>query len=122
MVAEDYDHPAPGLRCFSLKLLKAANDPQRIRTAVGDVAELDQSCVAACPMAGGVDDPGSGCDGVPCLEIAVEIADSDNARRRSRLGGAKRETGEQKSRRPDDAMDQPLAPSRQKPSVSPRGG
>jgi hypothetical protein len=73
-------------------------------------------------MAGGVDDPGCGRDVVPRLEIAVEIADGDDARRRSRLGRTERETGEQKCRRPDDAMDQPLAPSRQEPSVSPRGG
>jgi hypothetical protein len=122
MVAENDDHSAPGLRRFGLKLLKAANNPLRIRTAIGDVAELDQGCGAACPMAGRLHDPRGGRDIVPCLEIAVEIADGDDARRRSRFGGTERETGEQKCRRPDDAMDQPLAPSRQAPSVSPRGG
>jgi hypothetical protein len=50
-------------------------------------------------MACGIDDASRGGDVGPCLEIAVEVADRDDALRRCRLGCAKRETGEQKRRR-----------------------
>ena len=46
--------------------------------AVGDVAELHQSGLAAGPMAGGVCQAGCTGDCKPCLVVAVEVADSDD--------------------------------------------
>ena len=79
MIAEDdHDFTAPARRLF-LQLLQAADDLERIRLAVGDVAELDERRVAAGPVASGVDNAGGAGDDGPCGIVAVEIADGDYA-------------------------------------------
>ena len=53
VIAENHDDAAARARRLLLQLLKAADDLQRIRLAVEDVAELDERRPAACPMAAG---------------------------------------------------------------------
>ena len=79
MIAEHDDDASAGARRLGLELLEAADDKERVRLAVGDVAKLDERRLAARPMARRVDQPGGAGDRLPGLEVAVEIADGDDA-------------------------------------------
>ena len=62
MIAEHDDDPAARARRFLLQLLEAADDLQRVRLAVGYVAELDEHGLAARPMATRIDESGGARD------------------------------------------------------------
>ena len=79
MIAE-HDHDFTALaRRLPLQLLQAADDLERVRPAVGDVAELDERGLAAGPVTLRVDQPGGAGNGQPRLIVAVEVADGDDA-------------------------------------------
>jgi hypothetical protein len=104
--------PAIGARRFFLQLLEAADDLERIRLAVEDVAELDERGPAARPAAAGVDQAGSTRNGQPRLIIAVEVAHRDNALRLSGGGGGNGNDGKQDRKRKQREADDPLKPGR----------
>ena len=80
MIAEHDDDPAAGARRFALRVAEVADDLERVRPAVGDVAELDEDRLAAGPVAGGVDQAGVAGDVEPGGIIAVKVADGDDPR------------------------------------------
>ena len=103
MVAEDDDHAPAGARRFLLKLLQAADDLQRFRLAIDDVAELHQRRPAAGPMAARVEQAGCARDGHPRLEIAVKVTDRDDAAGLSRRRGGAVQREQQRKREPHQA-------------------
>ncbi len=109
VVAEHHHHPAARARRLLLQLLQAADDLERIRPPVGDVAELDKRAAPAGPAAARVGEAGGAGDRGPGRIIAVEVADRDDARRLGRHGRRRAgdgQKGEQQRRRPDDPMEQ----------------
>ena len=101
VVAEDDDDTAARARGLRLEFLKTADDEERVRLAVGDVAELDQRRLAARPVPGGIDQPRGPGDRLPRLEVAVEVTDRDDA---VRLRGIGRGDEEAKSASATSAM------------------
>ena len=107
MIAEHGDHPAAALRRLARKLLQTADDLERVRAAVGDVAKLDQGGVAARPAVPGVDQACRAGDRDPRVIVAVEVADGDDPLLHGSLGRwRKQQNGKQKGRRLDDPMEQ----------------
>ena len=101
----------PVLRRFGLELLQVADDLERVRSAVGDVAELDEGRRAGFPVARWILDARCHGDLGPRLEIAMEVADRDDALRcRGPGDSAEREAGEHERRRSENAMNQPRPP------------
>jgi hypothetical protein len=95
-VIAEQDHDlaalAPG---FLLQLLKIADNLERVRPAVRNVAHLDQGRVSTSPMVPGIDEPRSAGNSEPCVIVAVKIADSDDALLGSPKCGGGNDPGEE---------------------------
>src|SRR4051812_42141172 len=79
MVADERMHGATGSRSLLLELHQEVHHRARIGTAVDHVAGLNQVRLAADPVAMSIDKARGGEHAGELLEIAVNIADSDNA-------------------------------------------
>ena len=79
MVADQHDDPPALSRRFLLKPHEVADDLERIRAAVDDVADLDQRGPAAGPLATRSDHARRSGNVAPRGEVAVQVADGDDA-------------------------------------------
>jgi hypothetical protein len=81
MVADKGDDPAAGARRLALKAHQIADDLERVRPAIGNIAELDKNGCAAGPVATSIDQAGIARDIAPGRVVAVEIADGNDSQR-----------------------------------------
>ena len=87
MVAVHGDDGAAATRRLALQLLEEVEDLELVAAAVEDVADLDDGGGTPDVAVGGVDQAGEAQRLLGLLEVAVEVANGDEAARRGQPGG-----------------------------------